>query len=297
MNRDQAIDEIDNLLENTNLTWSALDGFYQNYFNVRYPRFVNDTIREWSEDPEDWNRLWNLLNIIFGGGDFGSTRQQPPIAEEPGGTYGEGIIRAEGKLRPSVLSLLKQVGNEKITSLTIWRRILPYSKVVKFLAPDVAPDKLYHTSLNINGKYNLEKDGVSVVFTRGKPDGETLSVKVPSGSNLTIQELFDKTRKRMGDKDFGDYNIEKLNCQNFVDNMLSAIGLNSAEARKFVNQETEKVIESLGGKWVKALATAYQAVKEVGDVVQEGGACSCQDGMGTGEYIYNYGLPRCKIQY
>ena len=209
--------------------------------------------------------------------------------EESDGTYGEGIIRAEGKLRPTVLLLLKQVGNEKITSLTIWRRVLPYSKVVKLLAPNVAPDKLYHTSLNINGKYNLEKDGVSVVFTRGKPDRETLSAKVPSGSNLTIQELFDKTRKRMGDKDFGDYNIEKLNCQNFVDNMLSAIGLNSTEAKKFVNQETEKVIQSLGGKWVKALATAYQAVKEVGDVVQEGG--------GGGEYIHNYALPRCKIQY
>jgi hypothetical protein len=214
------------------------------------------------------------------------------------GPKGVGIIRSEGKLRPSVLSLLKSIGNEKVTSLTIWRRILPYSKVVKFLAPDVSPDKLYHTSLNINGYYNLEKDGVSVVFTRGKPDGETLSVKVPSGSNLTIQELFDKTKKRMGDKDFADYNIEKLNCQNFVDNILSAIGLNSSEARKFVNQETEKVIESLGGKWVKALATAYQTVKEVADVVQEGGRCGCQQhGMGQTYEMYNYQMPRCKIQF
>ena len=102
----------------------------------------------------------------------------------------------------------------------------------------------------------------------------------------------------MGDKDFGDYNIEKLNCQNFVDNILSAIGLNSSEARKFVNQETEKVIESLGGKWVKALATAYQTVKEVADVVQEGGRCGCQQhGMGQSYEMYNYQMPRCKIQF
>jgi hypothetical protein len=206
---------------------------------------------------------------------------------------GAGIIRSEGKLRPSVLSLLKKVGDEKVTSLTIWRRILPYSKVVKFLSPDVAPDKIYHTSLNINGKYNLEKDGVSVVFTKGKPEGETLSVKVPSGSNLTIQELFDKTKKRMGDKDFADYNIEKLNCQNFVDNILSAIGLNSSEAKKFVNQDAEKVIESLGGKWVKALATVYQTVKEVADVVQEGGRCGCQMGMGlTSSKVAAAPIPR-----
>ena len=210
---------------------------------------------------------------------------------------GKGIIRSEGKIRPSVLSLLKSVGNEKIKSLTIWRRILSYSRVVKFLAPDVSPDKLYHTAININGKYNLEKDGITIAFTRGGTDGETLSVKVPSGSNLTIQELFDKTKKRMGDKDFADYNIETLNCQNFVDNILSAIGLNSSEAKKFVNQDTQKVIESLGGKWLKAAVSAYQTVKEAVDIVQEGGRCGCQEGMGQSYETYNYQMPRCKLQF
>ncbi len=122
---------------------------------------------------------------------------------------GDGV-RAEGKLRPSVQSLLNAVGDEKITSLTIWRKVLPYSKVVKFLMPNVAPDKLYHTSININGKYNLEKDGVTIAFARGGTKGETLSVKAPE--SMTIKELFDKTRKRMGDKAFTDYNVEKLNC-------------------------------------------------------------------------------------
>jgi hypothetical protein len=188
---------------------------------------------------------------------------------------------------------LNSVGKDKITSLTIWRNVLPYSKVVKFLSPDVAPDKLYHTSLNINGKYNLEKDGTTISFKRGGTKGETFSVNgVP---NITIQELFDKTRKRMGDKDFTDYNIEKLNCQNFVDNILSAIGSNSAQAKKFTLQDVEKVIESLGGNIAKTFAKGFQQVKEAVDVVQEGG-CSCQEGMGS-DYVYNYGLPRCKIQY
>lgn len=205
---------------------------------------------------------------------------------------GEGV-RADGKLRPSVQSLLNSVGPEKITSLTIWRRVLPYSKVVKFLSPNVAPDNLYHTSLNINGKYNLEKDGITIDFARGRTTGETFLVK--SIPNITIQELFDKTKKRMGDKDFTDYNIEQLNCQNFVDNILSAIGSNTQEAKKFVLQDVEKVINSLGGKWTKALAKGLQQFQEAFDVVQQGG-CDCQEGGKVASTPYNYGLPRCKIQ-
>ena len=204
---------------------------------------------------------------------------------------GEGV-RADGQLRPSVQTLLNSVGQEKITSLTIWRRVLPYSKVVKFLSPNVAPDNLYHTSLNINGKYNLEKDGVTIDFARGGTTGETFSVKRAGVIPLTIQELFDKTKKRMGDKDFTDYNIEQLNCQNFVDNILSAIGSNTQEAKKFVLQDVEKVINSLGGKWTKALAKGLQQFQEAFDVVQQGGAATYT----TSGEAYNYGLPRCKIQ-
>jgi hypothetical protein len=205
----------------------------------------------------------------------GIVEQPPPQdiveqPEQPNNRMMASGVRADGKLRPSVQSLLNSVGSEKITSLTIWRKVLPYSKVVKFLSPDVAPDKLYHTSLNINGKYNLEKDGVTIAFSKGQTKGETFNVK--SVPIMTIQQLFDKTRKRMGDKDFTDYNIETLNCQNFVDNVLSAIGSNSAEAKKFTLQDTEKVIQSLGGNVAKALAKGLQQVQEAFDVVQEGGA-------------------------
>jgi hypothetical protein len=184
-------------------------------------------------------------------------------------------IRAEGKLRPSVQNLLNSVENEKVSTLTVWRRILPYSRVVKFLAPNVAPDKLYHTSLNINNKYNLEKDGITISFSKGTPHGETLSV--PVSKNLTIKELFEKTRKRMGDANFTDYNVETLNCQNFVDNILSAISSNSAKAKSFIMQDAMAVVESLGGQWAKSALKALQSVQEAADVIQEGG-CQCGEG-------------------
>lgn len=201
----------------------------------------------------------------------------------------EGQGREQGKLRPSVIKLLNQVGNEPITSLTIWRRILPYSNFVKFLSPNVAPDKLYHTSLNINNKYNLEKDGITIKFERGKTEGETLSV--PTASNMTIKELFDLTKRRMG-KTFTEYTIDQYNCQNFVDNILSAIGSNSSEAKKFVNQDVKKVVDSLGGKFARVVAGVFKNIQEEVDIAQEGGGCVM---YGSG-YMYNNQLPRCKIQ-
>lgn len=203
---------------------------------------------------------------------------------------GDGIRK---KLRPSVQKLLNQVGNEQIQSLTVWREVLPYSKFVKTIRPDIPYDKLFHLSLNINSKYNLDKDGIAISFKRGGPRGEQMSVSVPS--NMTIQELFDKTKKRMGENNFYDYTAIFLNCQHYIDNILSAIGVNTPELKKFVNQDAEKIIEKLGGKYLSSFLNLFQKAQEVVDIVQEGGgeskeSCQC-------DIAKNNGLPLCKIQW
>jgi hypothetical protein len=184
-------------------------------------------------------------------------------------------------LRPSVKKLLEQVGNEEIKSLTVWREVLPYSSFVKKLKPDIPYDKLFHLSLNINEKYNLDKDGVAISFKRGASKGEKINVKVPD--NITIQQLFDKTRKRMGEKDFLDYTAEKLNCQDFIDNILSAIGSNSSELKKFVMQDAKAIIQKLGGKYLSFFLNIFQKAQEAVDILQEGkGDCTTeQKGEGS----------------
>jgi hypothetical protein len=193
-------------------------------------------------------------------------------------------------LRPSVKKLLEQVGDEKITSLTVWREVLPYSRFVKTIRPDIPYDKLFHLSLNINGKYNLDKDGVAISFKRGSPKGEKMTVSPPS--DMTIKDLFDKTRKRMGESNFLNYEVDTLNCQHFIDNILSAIGSNTNELKKFVNQDVKKVIDKLGGKWATAFVNALKSVQEVVDIVQEGGSC----GSCGYDVMKNNGLPMCKIK-
>jgi hypothetical protein len=83
--------------------------------------------------------------------------------------------------------------------------------------------------------------------------------------------------------------VSTLNCQNFIDNVLTIIGSNSPEIKKFVNQDIQGVVGKLGGKWAEAIADTFKNVQEVVDIAQEGGACESQP------YMYNNNLPYCKI--
>lgn len=206
---------------------------------------------------------------------------------------GDGI---RAGLRPSVKKLLAEVGQEKINSLTVWREVLPYSKFVKTIRPDIPYDEIFHLSLNINGKYNLDKDGVAISFKRGAKRGDSINVSVPS--NLTIQQLFDKTRSRMGENAFLDYTASELNCQHFIDNILSAIGANTPELKKFILQDTNQIIGKLGGKYLSSFLNLFQKGQELFDIFQEGGR---QSGKGSNtcqcDVAKNNGLPICKIDF
>ena len=79
------------------------------------------------------------------------------------------LIRDRGNFPPSARSILQKVGNESITSLKIVRT--PLSNTVKDILNVISLgkfqkiyekyyDKLFHISLLINNKYNLEKNEV-----------------------------------------------------------------------------------------------------------------------------------------
>jgi hypothetical protein len=207
--------------------------------------------------------------------------------------------QAEGirsDLRPSVKKLLNEVGNEEIKKLVVYRDPLPYSKFIKKLRPDIPYDDMFHLALNINGKYDLYKDGITVSFERASPKADQREVKVPN--NMTIQELFNKTEQRMGKKDFLEYDIETLNCQNFVDNILSAIGSNSSDLKNFINQDVKQVVNKLGGKYLKAFLNIFKKASEILDIAKQGGGqtgegCCCDN---TSALIcINNGNRLCKI--
>lgn len=196
--------------------------------------------------------------------------------------------RDVGKLSPSIRKLLDQVGNEKITSIKLFRKPISLSSFAKFIGAlkGTPYDQLLHLGLVINNKYLLDKQEVIHFEKSGVPSGsETLDVNV--NKDLTINELLEKTRKRMGDSNFTSYSARRNNCQDFVMNVLSANGLNSPEYSQFIKQDLQQVFENLPSysEQIADFVTGAQRVAE-----------RLVSGEGEGTYIHNFGLHRAKIK-
>lgn len=202
--------------------------------------------------------------------------------------------------RPSSKSLLEQIKDEKVQTLVVWRQPISTSKFIKMIKPNIPYDDLFHIALNINNKYDIEKDNVGPRIVRGNYKGETLSLIAPY-PEITIGQLVEKTLNRMGTNDFFEYSAYNLNCQNFIDNILSAIKVNNNVAKKFINQDIEQVVQSIGGSFAKKALDVFKTIGEAFNIVQEGGS-HCQSGYGYGNTTmlscpYSKDLPLSKVKF
>lgn len=205
---------------------------------------------------------------------------------------GDGLfLRDVGKLSPKVRKLLEQVGDEKITSIKLFRKPISLSAFAKFVGVlrNTGFDELLHLGMIINGKYLLDKQDVIHFERSSLPTGkdvESMDVKVDK--EITINELLEKTKKRMGDADFTNYSSKKNNCQDFMLNVLAANGLSTQESSRFIKQDLEKVFNNLPS-YAEKIA---DAVTEAGRVVER-----VMEGEGSREkFVYNYNLPHTRIK-
>jgi hypothetical protein len=188
-------------------------------------------------------------NRVYGGAYIQSmVRVEPKNFDEDDedDEFGGGIfLRDEGLEPPSFRKLLKEVGNQVITGLTLWREPISINKFVKFFKFNTGYDDLFHLSLNIStneGNYNLDKQAV-LTFEKGQPKGETLKINPPN--SMTIQTLIDNTKNRMGKSKYTSYNAKSNNCQDFLLNVLDANGVNTTEATTFIKQDSDSIFKGL----------------------------------------------------
>jgi len=201
---------------------------------------------------------------------------------------GDGFFeRTAGKLSPKIRKLLEQVGDEKITSIKLFRKPISLSSFAKFIGAlkGTAYDSLLHLGLILNNKYLLDKQEV-IHFERGVPSGaETLDVEVDK--DITINQLLEKTRQKMGDNAFTSYSSRRNNCQDFVQAVLSANGLSSPIYTKFIKQDTESIFKNLPSYAEKLSDFVTGAQRVVERVVQ---------GEGTTK-MYNFQLHEAKCKF
>ena len=179
---------------------------------------------------------------------------------------GSGVfLREPGLEPPKFRKLLQEVGDEKINKLVLWREPISVNSMLKFLKLNKTYDDLFHLAVNVNDKYNLDKQSV-LTFERGKPKGETL--EIPVSKDITIREMIEKTKKRMGDNAYTSYSVRN-NCQQFLLNVLSANGLMTTEARKFIEQDVEKILKDLP-KYSEVVANFFTGAQAVANRLIEG---------------------------
>ena len=178
------------------------------------------------------------------------TRANRNIAQK-----GKGFLkRSAGQYPPSVRKLLGEVGTEPVTSLEVYRA--PIQSFVKQLLGFISGgtydkavknsnyDKAFHLSVIINGKYTLDKQAVVSFSSKIPSGGEGRTVtNIPEG--LTIQQLIDNTKIRMGPSNFSNYDSKTNNCQIFIKNVLEANGLWTPELETFVLQNAEEIFSRM----------------------------------------------------
>ena len=219
---------------------------------------------------------------------------------------GEGLLtRDPGRLPPAVRNLLEKVKDEKITSVQAWR--YPLMKNAQDILKKIVKlpyDDIFHLGVNLNGKYNLEKD-ILLKFTKGKErsnDVKNKSQVIPVKKDITFGQLFDGLRSKMGAEKLTSYNARSNNCQDFSLAILSVLGVNDSDLKKFIKQDAEKIYKSFGffEKIVEAGANLKTLASQVIDRLTQGEGGSAPPRLkggqgGSAPYVYNYNLPRCKI--
>ena len=191
------------------------------------------------------------------------------------GAFVEAVISGRKGIPPFVQDYLDKHGNEMITKVVINR--CPVAKVASGLldvlsgnkVSDLPYDSLFHLSLQFNGRICLEKNAEIALynFSSIPPKSEQMIVTEPI--NMSLNDVMNKTKARMGMTKFISYAANSNNCQFFVMNVLSAMGVNNAQHTAFVKQDATSVF-----KHNPALRKFTNTVTEIGEragIVLQGG--------------------------
>jgi hypothetical protein len=110
-------------------------------------------------------------------------------------------------------------------------------------------DKLFHLAMVCESQGKniiIEKNEVVNISTEYKVNTLTETYPVSLGGlKLTIRELLENTRKRIGDKKFFTYDPYFENCQDFIINILTTFNLNTKFVVEFIKQPIGELINEL----------------------------------------------------
>lgn len=205
-----------------------------------------------------------------------TTKREPGVLPKP---VVDKIAALEESEEDAVetLQLIRKPMDEYVKDLLQGISLGAYKDAVK----ESPYDKMFHLSLLINGKYQLEKNEVIALSVAPSklPDGaQFMRVSLPSDSeqpSLTIRSLLDKTKEYMGDEDFTNYHARTNNCQNFCMGVLNGNGLATDLLCDFTYQDAEAIFAQMP-EHTTAVAVAMTDAAAIADKLIRDHPKDCQ---------------------
>ena len=170
------------------------------------------------------------------------------------------VLEGRNDLRPKVRNILSKYGNDIIVNYILKRT--PVSSLLRSALSAVSfgefgkrykeseYDDLFHLFLELTTqsgkKIIVEKNEVInlEVSQPARPKEEVEDIlNFPSG--ITLNQLLQNTKDRMGQSDFLKYSAKDNNCQDFIINVLDANNIGDESDREFVKQDTDFLFENL----------------------------------------------------
>ena len=175
--------------------------------------------------------------------------------------------------QPYVRKLLDEIKGNKIIKLVVIREpikeavnmlvnVITVNKVNEF-KKDVGVDDLFHLYMIAtldNGKLiRIEKNAeIDIKEVNSIPNVNQLNMlNIVITSNLSVNELLNNTRQKIGDRLFFDYDGIKNNCQDFLYNILYMNGFEASNPtmKSFIKQDLVKLSKNLSQTSKKIMNT------------------------------------------
>ena len=190
----------------------------------------------------------------------------PPSAQKVFDRYKDSPITSIQVRRDPLSSMITKVGN--------WISNGKFGEKMK----ELGYDDVFHLYMIVSvGKQKIlvEKNQRINIATKSSLPLNSDVIDIPlKGKFLTLNSMFDKALKGLGDHDFFQYSVSNNNCQKFVRSLLLYSGLLFAEADKFIMQDAKKLVESLPSLADKFAQAVTDLAGKAQQVVEGGGAFS-----------------------
>ena len=182
------------------------------------------------------------------------------------------VVKGQYAYTASVQKLLQDYGNESITAIQVQRTPIVGSSVVERLGilKNKPYDELFHLYMILTlsdgtTQINVEKTSV-IAMSKNEPTragAETKNVKnVP---NVTLNELMENGRKKMGDTKWWTYSAIKNNCQSFLLGICTGSNFGGKGTKVFIKQDVTQLLGKTAQKGlnnITSLVGAFSTLKD-----------------------------------